>query len=118
MAFLKETVGSLRAYLVLCGISAVFGNLGATVLSLVGVLLGASILWVAISFRSLLAKHPNYIVNVLVANLVWVILLGLLGVLAGEVLSSIAIVIVSTAVALYLVKSVRRLASEAHSTPV
>ncbi len=120
MAFLKESVRSLRAYLVLVGITAVFGNLqqGATLLSTVGVLLGAAILGVGVSFRPLLFKHSDYIVNVLVANLLWVILLGLLGVLGGDVLSSIAIVIVSTLVILYLVKSVRRLASETRSTPV
>ena len=126
MAFMQETIRSLRAFLILSGVIAaaaqiqgVFseqaGPLGR-VLSLVGLAIGVAYTWIGITLRSLLASAPRLIEQVLVAGAAYSLLLLILVVavypspeLAARTIGSSAVGLLVT---LYLLRNVRRLARE------
>jgi hypothetical protein len=133
MAFLRETVRSLRAYLIFVGALGILvqvlglpspdSGLLIRVLSLVGLAISLAYVWLGIVLRSLLTTAPRRIVQVLVAGALYSILLALIVILthviAGVSLAStpdaggtIGRAIGGFLITLYLLKNVRRLADE------
>jgi len=127
MAFLRETPGSLRAYLLLVGalgavgqvyrIVAQEGGAFARSLALIGLVISLAYVWLGISFRSLISATPRRIEQVLIVGAAYSILLGVIvGVLSPESVergSALFQGLFGLLITLYLLRNVRRLAREA-----
>jgi hypothetical protein len=125
MAFMRETVGSLRAYFILV---AVLGavvtvatlasapvDLGAVISSLVTLGFALAYFYLGVRLKHLLVTSPTKITGVLIAATVFLVLVfvldyALTGVPGGTPVTGLLIT-------WYLYRNVRRLAAEAHRNP-
>ncbi len=123
MSFLKETVRSMRAYLLLAGFLGGFGDIvllgessddGVVVaFAAVGLVVSIAFIYCGLRLRSLLANNAKVVRYTLIAALATGVILG--GVLvATEVEESgpWINVVIAVAIPLYLLAQVKRLAAE------
>lgn len=125
MAFLKETPGSMRVYLVVIGLlGAAFGLLGAIssvvgpvwrVIFLVSLAMSVAYVVVGFSLKSLLSANPDRIEQVLIAGAVWFTLVRVAAVLFEGSFGALVDIPVGVIITVYLLKQVRRLAEGGQS---
>jgi hypothetical protein len=124
MAFLRETVGSLRVYFILvAAVSALFNvanllggarGLVTVISSLVGLGLALAYFNVGVRLKRLLVTSPTQITGVLMAGAVFVMLVFLFEALSGVPGET---PVLGLLIVWYLYRNVRRLAAEAHPNP-
>lgn len=127
MAFLQETPGSLRAYLLLVGLLGTAGQIYQVVVSseggpftrllgLIGLVISVSYIWLGVSFRSLLATASKRIEQLLIAGTAYSVLLtvvvGVMSPKPEERGGALAQGLLGVLITLYLLRNVRRLARE------
>lgn len=121
MAFLRETVGSIKGYLILSALLSVFLSLarllqsnGKPLLlieSLIGLGFGIAYLYLGVRFRRLISSSPRTIMATLIAGACYLALILLLSLVAG-VWGSVLQGVIGLLIIWYLVRNVRRLSRE------
>ncbi len=125
---MKETVGSLRFYLIIVGVGgglanvfAMFAGLSPLGVALVAVsmVLAGGFLYVGIRLRELLVTNPVRINQLIYANIAMILLKATLNLAYGYT-NGLAQIAIGLAISVYLLSSVKRLSAQvvAEVTPV
>jgi predicted membrane channel-forming protein YqfA (hemolysin III family) len=125
---MKETVRSLRAYFILSGVATLISYGRAlwvnfqgpfklpTAIGVIGIGFSVAFLYVGINLPRLLRSSASRVVTLLYVSTGWVVFVFLLGL--REELAPIAVVtlLLSLLILWYLLKNIRRLATEAQAS--
>ena len=123
MAFLRETVRSLRAYFIIVAIMSGAVNLVSllivpvgvnTVLSVVGLGFCVALFYVGVRLRQLLVTSLGRITGVLIAGAAYLGVLLLFDLISGQYTGVVG-VLIGLLMTWYLLKNVRRLAAESQA---
>jgi hypothetical protein len=126
MAFLKETVGSLRAYFVLVAVLGAVVNVvnlfsGASwlvaAIAVVGFGFCVAYFYLGVRLKHLLATAPGQITGVLIAGAVFLVLVFVIDAASAGLGATEVRPIGGLLITWYLLRNVRRLAAEAYPKP-
>lgn len=118
---MKETVRSLKAYFILSGLLSgaqnmvaleKSGGIIATVIAIVGIGFAVAYIFTGVRLRSLLAKAPQKVLNLLIAGAVFLAALFGVAALYGTVVAAAPIVVTGLLITWYLFVNIRRLSAE------
>lgn len=124
---MRETVRSLRIYLVLAGVVSSLRNAGGllksesaleTAISLVGVVISIAFVYVGFRLAWLLPMAPQQVLTVLLASAAYLVGLGVLAVMTGTVSAILPTVAIGLLITWYLYVNAKRLAAESAVKPV
>lgn len=105
---MKETVGSLRAYLIIVGIvDALFGILT----------MGLLLRYTGIALPRLLKQAPQFVIRVLWALGAWIVFDFAMALVLGASYISVVKLIAGLLIVWYLLHNTRRLTAQAESIP-
>ena len=119
---MRETVSSMRAYLILSGLLATVSYLGqivasqgaiATALALAGLALSLGYLYIGIKFKRLIVLAPSKVLGILKLGGGFLLLILILSLLGGAGVAGVPAVGAGLLITWYLFVNARRLASEA-----
>jgi hypothetical protein len=118
---MRETVGSLRAYLVISGLLAtamylmplLVGASGiAAVILLGGVAVGLSYVFLGVRLKSLLSHSPNTVIRILQAGVAFLVVALLVQVAWGNALAALPSALVGLLITWYMLANAKRLGVE------
>lgn len=121
---LKETPGSLRAYFGLIALMSFMPLLSQLsqpkidwISAAIGSAFGCLYFYTAVRMDHLLSRRPNFLRGVLILNLILSGLAAAIGILLGNGLTGLPVLLLAFAVTAYLYSTVGRLAREALAKP-
>jgi hypothetical protein len=127
---MKETVRSLRTYFILGGLATIFSAVSGlrsisqrqigfeTVEHMISVGFGLAFLYFGFSLPTLLRSSAGHIVTFLYISAGWSVLASLVGLLQGDSPFELLRVVLVLLILWYLLKNVRRLATETQLSPL
>ena len=123
---MRETVGSLRAYFILSGLASLFlafrvsrqgAGILAIIVELITVGFSAAFIYFGFTLAKQLRDSASRIVTLLYVSGGWTVFFFLLSLLGGPSISGLVTLILTLLILWYLLKNVRRLATEAQAPP-
>jgi hypothetical protein len=124
---MRETAGSLRAYLIIGAILSSLihlsslaqsgGNLLAILLSLIGLGFSFAYFYMGIALKKLLERAPGFIVKVLMAGACYLLIIFLLSLATDVWAAALVRLVLGLLITWYLIRNVRRLSGQAPSVP-